>query len=608
MADWVYKAHRDEGGWGVAPDDPTISAVSGINSARITWSQPAVTKVGGQTICHTKGIMIRRSTGKAPETETDGDLVIDSADMTGSVTDSGLANGTTYYYRAFPYSANGVYNRGSEAVSASPDDAATLNITFTASAIYGSSITAELNGTTYTAEISSSGVATFKFKETGTANIGGKKVSITRMGQTYSLTGTVFACQYDESNSAPISVTYPAGYDNANYAAFAMNLSSGVPSYGGWSRTGKAAFLFPRSCMLGYDGIVDYYLNEDDETRKADGTASDIADSSYDGNVMMEWNKDNTCIAWGITAIGTTGWRFVVADMIVGDLKPWNLYNAEGEVADHWYTAKYFGSTDGTRLRSISGASNMVSQTRDVEITRAEANNTTDAAEWYTEVYADRVFVMLLCYLLGKTTNTQAAFGAGRCSSNNTSASKPGALNGLGMFYGRSNNTTGVKVFGMENPWGNINRAVAGLVTNSSSHILYKMTYGKEDGSTVNGYNLNGSGYVDTNVVPTGTNGGYIRHVSALNNALIPATISGSATTYYCDTFNYAASRYAIAGGAWSNGNQCGAANIKINNASTYKGSSTGAALSCKPVTKDTTSGSRDEIIDQIKALIAQLG
>ena len=46
----------------------------------------------------------------------------------------------------------------------------------------------------------------------------------------------------------------------------------------------------PRPCMLKYDGTVDYYLNPDDYTLKENGEASDVSNTAYEGNAMMEFS------------------------------------------------------------------------------------------------------------------------------------------------------------------------------------------------------------------------------------------------------------------------------------------------------------------------------
>lgn len=40
--------------------------------------------------------------------------------------------------------------------------------------------------------------------------------------------------------------------------------------------------------MLKSNGTVDCYLDPDDYTKKADGTASPISDVNFNGNAMME--------------------------------------------------------------------------------------------------------------------------------------------------------------------------------------------------------------------------------------------------------------------------------------------------------------------------------
>ena len=62
MADLVYKAHRDEGGWGIAPPDPSFLVINGDEEVTLQWEVEEKTSVNGQTICHSKGVMIRKST------------------------------------------------------------------------------------------------------------------------------------------------------------------------------------------------------------------------------------------------------------------------------------------------------------------------------------------------------------------------------------------------------------------------------------------------------------------------------------------------------------------------------------------------------------------
>lgn len=85
----------------------------------LTWVDP------GDSSAAWKGTMIRHKPGSYPADETDGVLVVDSKTrnqyQTTGFVDTGLTNGTAYYYQAFPYSTAGVYNRNAaNRVTATP--------------------------------------------------------------------------------------------------------------------------------------------------------------------------------------------------------------------------------------------------------------------------------------------------------------------------------------------------------------------------------------------------------------------------------------------------------------------------------------------------------
>lgn len=453
------------------------------------------------------------------------------------------------------------------------------------------------NGTdTYTGTLSAVGTASITVTQPGTytASVNGTEIGSVTIG-TYSINKdktVVFAFHYSENDSNPNSVTYPEGYDNSGFTdPFYMNLSTGVPHYGDWDPNGANAsilkWFYPKSCMVKYNGTRDYYLDENDETKKADGTASDVANTSYSGNAMMEWGQDGKQIYWKIVPDADgKGFTFVVANGDNGDpdMKPWNHYNCKGQVAEHFYTPKYFGSDDGTRLRSISGGTNYVNHAASDELSKAKANNQTSDEIWNTEVYADWVFLAMMEVLISKSMNTQEKFGYGRCASGNSSAIGQGTMNGKGMFWGSSDQTSGVKIFGMENTHGNLWRRIAGLI-NDKGTVKIKLTYGKQDGSTVEGYNLDGSGYISHGSI-SGTSGGYTSHMNISDRGISPNTISGSDSTYYTDGawFNNSQVDYALVGGGWAGsllvGAFCCTLNVAVSVASTYAG----AALSCKPL------------------------
>lgn len=356
-------------------------------------------------------------------------------------------------------------------------------------------------------------------------------------------------------------------------------------NYGSW----KNAFFMPKPCMLKSDGTVDYYLNPNDYTKKTDGTPSDIADLNYNGNAMMEWPK-----IWYKFVGGETegeGSFFVSNEKIDDSYHCWCNINSKNNETEHFYTAIYNG-TGTTKLRSISGialtsANGNGSTNVAQETTRAMANNTTSDVEWYIDTYCDRILINALLVLMGKSLNTQAVYGRGISSGGQEAkeAYTTGMLNDKGLFWGViSNDNSAVKVFGMENWWGCVWRRTAGcILVNGTMKI--KLTYGTADGSSVTGYNTNGSGYINNGTLLL-TNG-YIRKMQYNEFGYIPCDVTeGSSSTYYADYqyINTSGTMYSLFGGDAGTGRPAGAFCVALNVGSTNANWPIAAALSCKPL------------------------
>ena len=588
----------------------SVAVESGV--VKVTATLPNDTVVNNQTLCTVEGAIIRRKTTDYPKDEFDGDLVANIKAST-VFADSGASPTGTYYYAAFPYTTQGVYNRNkanrvvvnepepmqefsAKSVYVSASDTVKVEITAKLpSGVAGAVIrrsttgypTSETEGElfknitangTYTDTNVTVGVvyyySAFPYTSTGAYNRSeANRTSVTPKKRDY-----LFGYDLVKATSSPTGrVTYPSDVDNAAFTPAAMNFSTGKFNYGGWAFDPGEKFM-PRPCMLTYAGVVDHYLNPNDYTQKAEGGASKVADTSFGGNAMMEWPKIYTK-RWEEGGV----YHFRCSDTPQDESwECWSNYDRLNNQIDHFYTPIYFGSNVSSKLRSISGQANMVSQNATTEINYAKANG----SDWYTEVLADRLLIQDLLVMMGKSTDGQTVFGSGRSSSSNSSAVNTGTMNSRGLFWGSNNGTDGVKVFGMEHFWGNLWRRTAGWMNVNGTQKV-KLTRGTKDGSTVSDYNTDGNGYKTVSgATPSGSSGGYINSMKTEGFGRIPVTASGSSSTFEADGlyYNNSGTMYAIVGGGWNYGLRCGPFYAHLGNAPSDSGSSIGAALSCKPL------------------------
>lgn len=599
---------------GIEPSNMlTFNAVAEDGVVKVTATLPADTVINNQILCTVEGAVIRRKTTDYPKDEFDGDLVANIKTST-TLVDSGASATGTYYYAAFPYTTQGVYNRNkanrvvinepepmeaftAKSVYVSATDSVKVEITAALPAnVVGAMIrksttgypTSETDGELFK-DIKADGIYTdtnvivgavyyysaFPYTSTGAYNRSeANRTSVTPKKRDY-----LFGYDLVKATSSPSGrVTYPDDVDNAGFTSAAMNFSTSKFNYGSWNFAPGEKFM-PRPCMLTYAGVVDEYLNPNDYTKNTENLPSQAANVSFNGNAMMEWPKIFTK-RWEENGV----YHFRCSDTPQDDTwECWSNYDRLNNQIDHFYTPIYFGSKDSSnRLRSISGAANSVSTTADAEINYAKANG----ADWYIEVLADRLLLQDLLVMMAKTTECQTAFGYGRCKTTNRDAISNGTMNTRGMFWGDDDQTSGVKVFGMENWWGNLWRRTAGYVNDYGVQVV-KLTRGTKDGSTAADYNTDGTGYIEiVGATPTGTSGGYIKTMKTEAFGRLPVDASGSSSTFEADGlwFNNSQVNYAFFGGPWNFGLLVGPFCANLSHAVSLSYPPLGAALSCKPL------------------------
>ena len=323
-------------------------------------------------------------------------------------------------------------------------------------------------------------------------------------------------------------------YDAVGLTPAYMDFTSGNFNFGSWQTFTEEV---SRPVMLKNDGTVDYALSRTDFTKKSDGTTASAVDSTaYAGNAMIEFGK----YKWVYRYEDAT-YEYVIFCNAQYDAnyKALAHTNELGTVKDYFYWGAYKGSDVSSKLRSIATGAVMVSKTRNTEVSYA----TGIGSGYYTIYKSGWDFICDLLTLISKSDDCQTKFGTGRSKSTNTTAIACGTLKAQPMFKGYNDETSDVKVFGIEGFWGNVWEGMAGLVFNTK--IKTKMTPP---------YNFDGAGYVDSGITPSGTNGGFISSAYVGEQGFIPKVASGSGTTYYCDGlwFNNAQVDYALVGGGWA--------------------------------------------------------
>ena len=150
-----------------------------------------------------------------------------------------------------------------------------------------------------------------------------------------------------------------------------------------------------------------------------------------------------------------------------------------------------------------------------------------------------------------------------------------GTMNTKGLFWGESTGKSGVKVFGMENFWGNQWRRTAGLI----------LANGITKARLTPPYNTDGSGYKTiSSVAPSGTSGGYIKDIIFTKDGFAQSVASGSESTYYCDGlwYNNEIIAFALFGCDLAHGRLCGSLSVILYAAPSNANWSVGASSSYK--------------------------
>ena len=336
-----------------------------------------------------------------------------------------------------------------------------------------------------------------------------------------------------------------------------------TPGYDGWKD--KPIIKSIKPCVLGADGIVKYYLQKDDYTKKEDGSVSNL--TGTDGDVMVEIPK----IGYRLWSDGSYQYVSVTTE---ANKENYCYYahslDSTGD-CDKIYYGAYYGYINSNNLYSRSGVSPTVS-TSLTDFRSYAANRGTG---YSLESFFPRILMQCLYVIMYKNLDSQTALGQGL--TNVSAKVNTGGTNSQSFCYGTTSGSNQVKFLGIEDFWGNLYGWLDGVYCDGSRNIktdyrnsVFTGTNGNNfQFSTATGTSQNYSGYINK-IMGTNTTG----FVKDYNN-----NTDGDESTYFADYGGVYFGSFSSCGGCWFDGAYAGAFYLDLSYSASYADSYVGARL-----------------------------
>lgn len=238
---------------------------------------------------------------------------------------------------------------------------------------------------------------------------------------------------------------------NKDYAPLTVTMGGGF-SLNGWA--GFPLLKANKPYMVKADGTPDYRLDENDYTKKEDGSASDVASTSYNGGAfswLMKIYKREYMAGDDRYVL----FRFEKAD----GFEPVGFLDPDNKELEGVWLPMFYGSIVADKMRSISGVQPDYSKNTATQKTAIDAFGS--RAKFLGGPIVETIIDLLIMF--AKTTELQTAYGCGNMSGYDASLDptygvKKNAVVGGGQFYGTSDGQSLNKIFhsivlGSYNQW-----------------------------------------------------------------------------------------------------------------------------------------------------------
>lgn len=445
-----------KGKFSVAPDNVSgINATAGETEVSIQWSDPADKTVDGQLVSKWAGTYLVRNEIDFPKNETDGTQVLNSQ--------------TRDAYKSTPFVDKGL-----------------------------------TSGKTYYYGL-------FPYSDDGKFNTNRENTFRIELKKFFK-----YGIRIDTQNSDPdTAVEYI--FDAVGKRPARVNLETGDFDYGDWENVGFVKDCKP--CMLNFNGIVDYYLNPNDYSKKEDGSPSDIDNSNYLGNAMVEFPL------WYLTQYTQGNYIYIIVseNPLQESSQAYAFTKANNQIGDKMYLSMFLsGKTSDKKMKSVRGVS--PADYPDTEWSRTQMN--IGGYYWFSS-FSERDYVAALLIILAKSIDLKEAFGYGPSTAYQVSDNVSAKFFGMKESANRTMN-----VFHLKNWWGDpYYLAGAGLHAGDGTSEIIKIKPTPPFDSTwlgVQYYPLSANSGI------SGDGKGYFSKVNTDSKIKVPYQFQGSQTTYFC--------------------------------------------------------------------------
>ena len=280
------------------------------------------------------------------------------------------------------------------------------------------------------------------------------------------------------------------------------------------------------------DGVEVGRLNPNNFNQFEDGTAADTT-SGDAGDVMIAFPRRGIRIT--ISDSGDT----LIISMTDDPDDPNYTYYAHTRGAtrkDVFYLGAYKSYVSDDKRRSLYGKT--ITANKTIGEFRTYAHNLGEGYE--NSGFYQLIFRQVMYILKYKNLNSQKTVGLGYYGSD--SVVNTGGTYHRGMTWGlTANNKVQVKLFGIEDFWGNMYEDVDGVCSDSNRHIL----------TATDNFNDTGDGYTDQGLGADSDIFGYMLKPQGTSECgFIPKSVEGSSTTGFCDHARLYASSISHFGGS----------------------------------------------------------